>query len=348
MPRRLLAIACLSVILAGPWGDGASAQRSLAGDFTDLWAFGDSLTDTGNLSAMTSGLAPPSPPYFNGRFSNGPLWIEGLAASLGMEIDFDMPVTVEPLANNQAIAGAFTDTRGVAFPGIGVLSQVDNFLAAGGTIGSDDLVVIWAGGNNYFRGDLDPAGPVTDLTMAVSDLALDAGARWFVVPNLPDLGDTPVAVAGGLTEALNALIAAHNEALAEAMAALSDELAVEIVVVNMNAVFAEIFSRPHIYGFDNVTEPCLIRIPGGTLPTGACPPEGETYDATGAVFWDQLHPSAAVHALFAQFAHASLVAALNLPDAIAERQKIVTLVALGQLRAFGNRHGGLEEAVGAE
>ena len=44
-------------------------------------AFGDSLSDTGNdLIAFGS----PQPPYYQGRFSNGPNWIDDLAAKLGV------------------------------------------------------------------------------------------------------------------------------------------------------------------------------------------------------------------------------------------------------------------------
>lgn len=51
--------------------------------FSRIVAFGDSLSDIGNFYRLTGGVLPP-PPYDNGRFSNGPLWIEYLADDLGM------------------------------------------------------------------------------------------------------------------------------------------------------------------------------------------------------------------------------------------------------------------------
>ncbi|WP_228021607.1 hypothetical protein [Vasconcelosia minhoensis] len=59
------------------------APEAQAAAFSQLYGFGDSLVDTGNLFELTQAVlplgVPQSPPYANGRFSNGPLWIEGLA-----------------------------------------------------------------------------------------------------------------------------------------------------------------------------------------------------------------------------------------------------------------------------
>ncbi|KAJ9072578.1 hypothetical protein DSO57_1026064 [Entomophthora muscae] len=46
--------------------------------FRDIVVLGDSFSDTGNLFNATGQRFPPSP-YFQGRFSNGPLWIEYVA-----------------------------------------------------------------------------------------------------------------------------------------------------------------------------------------------------------------------------------------------------------------------------
>lgn len=47
----------------------------------NIVVFGDSLSDNGNLYEYMKHQLPQSPPYFEGRFSNGPVWIERLAAS---------------------------------------------------------------------------------------------------------------------------------------------------------------------------------------------------------------------------------------------------------------------------
>jgi len=87
MKTRTLAMltvrANLSVVLALGWIAAlelpASAQR-----YSQLVVFGDSLSDTGNLFALSGGLFPPPSDYYRGRYSNGILWVEHLAPKLGL------------------------------------------------------------------------------------------------------------------------------------------------------------------------------------------------------------------------------------------------------------------------
>jgi phospholipase/lecithinase/hemolysin len=76
---------------------GLATAQADSTAFSRLFVFGDSLSDTGNLYAMTGGYPPP--PYWNGRFSNGKLWVEYLADSL------QMPIAA---GDNYAVAGATT------------------------------------------------------------------------------------------------------------------------------------------------------------------------------------------------------------------------------------------------
>lgn len=118
---------------------------------------------------------------------------------------------------------------------------------------------------------------------------------------------------------LNALTGGHNTILAGVMAALGAELDVDIVIVDINAMFQAILTDPAAFGFANVTVPCLIQQPDGSrVPSGACPPDGDTYDATGVLFWDLIHPTAAAHALVAMVAHTTLSASTALTVAAGE------------------------------
>src|SRR5262245_65983712 len=53
--------------------------------FSEVIVFGDSISDTGNGYIFTGGFAA-GPPYFDGRFSNGPVWVEALAQELGLPV----------------------------------------------------------------------------------------------------------------------------------------------------------------------------------------------------------------------------------------------------------------------
>ena len=125
--------------------------------FSRIIIFGDSLSDTGDFFQRTGGLVPP-PPYADGRFSNGPLWIEYLANDMGMQI---LP------PDNYAVGGATTGhfnsnngLFGLQYPGL--QDEVLSFLATTQSSGADPdaLYVIWAGANDFFlvlATDSDPA-----------------------------------------------------------------------------------------------------------------------------------------------------------------------------------------------
>ena len=51
------------------------------GEITGIVAFGDSLSDTGN-TFLAAGIPPA--PYYQGHYSNGPIWLEYLAGRLGV------------------------------------------------------------------------------------------------------------------------------------------------------------------------------------------------------------------------------------------------------------------------
>jgi hypothetical protein len=48
---------------------------------------GDGLSDSGRFGVLTDGAYPPSPPFHDGRWTNGPTWIETLASRLGWNLD---------------------------------------------------------------------------------------------------------------------------------------------------------------------------------------------------------------------------------------------------------------------
>jgi outer membrane lipase/esterase len=250
-----------------------------AGHFTKLVVVGDSLSDTGNVFAATAGAVPPSSRYYAGRFSNGPVWVEYLAAAL------DLPF------ENYAYGGAKTD-QGNLFDGLfgldfpGLADEVALVTSAPGPLDPDALYVVWAGAND-FRAALatgalpDIAAVIANIVHAVAELRL-AGAQHVIVPNLPDLGLTPEGRASGAAPLLTFVSDTFNAHLEAALAVYApDTIRIDIFQLMQQTV-----RDPQEYGFTDVTTACLTT-------AGVCAaPEAH-------LFWDHVHPTTAGHALLA-------------------------------------------------
>ncbi len=64
------------------WPRGWGVAAAVALTPSRVVVFGDSLSDIGNIDDATLGVVPGRT-YYNGRFSNGPAWVERLASDLG-------------------------------------------------------------------------------------------------------------------------------------------------------------------------------------------------------------------------------------------------------------------------
>ncbi len=107
-----------------------------------IYVFGDSLSDMGAVFRATGGMYPPSPAYFQGRYSNGRVWVEYLAERLKIKSSH---------VNNFACGGATSGSESNTFvPGL--LTQVQSFTQKHPrTIPNNALYVLWAGANDYLH-----------------------------------------------------------------------------------------------------------------------------------------------------------------------------------------------------
>lgn len=265
-----------------------SAQGASLGRFDEIYVFGDSLSDTGNVFEATEEFLPPSPPYSQGRASNGPLWVEYLAPK----------VELKPNPNtNFAFSGATTGrSNTIPFPGLpGLQQQINGFTVANPSANPNALYIVWAGADDYLGDDVtNPTQPVGNLSMAVTSLA-SVGARNIVVPNLPDLGRLPGTLADDRSNALSALTDAHNSGLVGALDSLSQNLGPDtnIIPLDVNALFNRAIATPAEFGFTNVTNACLDNFV-------VCDNPDEF------LFWDDLHPTTAAHQLLGEAAYAAV------------------------------------------
>ncbi len=276
-----VAVGCAALLSVGLFAASAHAA------FTGITVFGDSLSDVGNTENATFGFQPGSN-YFNGRFSNGPVYVELLANQLGLSAS----TPSSEGGNNYAYGGAWAGDQG-GFADL-LIQDLDEQITGylGGAAPADgELVVVFAGGNDL----IDSVGNVTSALTSLEnqlDRLLAAGATQLLVPNLPRLGETPGQRDTANRTPLNNASIQFNLGLDGVLDQLETaNPTASIYRLDVAAFFADALSNPGDYGFTNVTDPARGR-------TGI--------DADQYLFWDGLHPTAAGHALLADLAFTAI------------------------------------------
>lgn len=257
--------------------------------FTALYAFGDSLSDTGRNPAG------PANSYFNHRFSNGPLWVEYLSANLGLPYN---------ASNNFAVSGSTTSD---------LQSQIADLPASSNLRSA--LFTIESGGNDFLQnaglGTNDSAwsavvsNAVANLTNAFDALYSD-GAREILVLNLFNVGQAPYfsTAPAGYPVYVDSKVAAFNTQLATAVSNVMQQApGLRIYVADNNHMSSNIISAPGSYGF---TVSTIGALQDATLTDKSFTGPGANY-----VFWDPIHPTTKGHASIAALAFQCVGVQLN-------------------------------------
>ncbi|MDR3476622.1 MAG: SGNH/GDSL hydrolase family protein [Gammaproteobacteria bacterium] len=210
--------------------------------------FGDSMTDNGNLYNLIKTM-PKSPPYYKGRFTNGPTWAEYVERSYYNNHYID--------SQNYAYGGATAIlhsfvTDKIALPITLSAEMYEYYLNTLYSDKTDVLYSIWIGANDYlFETEPDLDGLTTNVTNSISDAVkelIGKGAKNFLIINLPDLASTPYAVANGTTERLHTLTLLHNKKLADAVINLrNDNPGVTIAFLNLYDEFTGLVTNTAQY-----------------------------------------------------------------------------------------------------
>ena len=294
---KTLRLKTLAAVLATGGLCGVSAQ---AGAYSNIYFFGDSVSDSGNVALALghpngvpqvvsgNGYIPDYPYSPSGRFSNGPVWAEDFAAKFGLS-------AVPSLAGGTDFAFASARTGGPDAQVPSLTTQAGLFLlGAHGSAPSDALYVIAEVGNDArdaltaIRAGADVAQTImsasTDYATHLGDLIATlraAGAAQFLVFDNVNLGLVPAITSLGSDASALATAVTWNM-----NAALLGRIATEpgVQVFDTFSFLTGVVHNPSAYGFANATDACAA------VAAADC----STY-----VFWDGLHPTAAMHELIA-------------------------------------------------
>ncbi|HEV2272512.1 MAG TPA: SGNH/GDSL hydrolase family protein [Acidobacteriaceae bacterium] len=285
--RSLYVIVAVSCLCFEPF-----AARAASPGYDAIYVFGDSYCDVGNIYAATHGQIPLSPPYFHGRFSNGPIWVEHVAGAWGLPMQPSLAG-----GTDYAVGGAWVTAPQVTPLGTipSVPQQVALYLSQHGQHADPNALYILEGGGNDILGasggSAQSLGYQIALGIAGSELLLRrAGAEHFLIPDLLDVGQLPAARANAAFA--TAASQAANRALDQLLKYEGFLEDVEIYRLDVFSLFHDVAADPTHFGFTDITNPCLNPAPCS--------------DPDHTLFWDAEHPTEFGHAFFAVAVEASL------------------------------------------
>src|SRR5271156_6180365 len=113
MMRKIVGYSITATVL----GLASLAAMAATPTYDALYVFGDSYCDVGNLYLATGG-AEAAPPYYDGRFSNGPIWLDHVAGFLGV------PLQASLLGGTDYAFGGAWVTEPQSIPGGGTIPSV--------------------------------------------------------------------------------------------------------------------------------------------------------------------------------------------------------------------------------
>ena len=265
---------------------------------TKLVVFGASMADPGNVYALSHGYLP-APPYWNGRFSNGPNWVDQLAPM------FNLPVATPFVTGGLsfAVGGAGTGSGysktaclgTTCAPNMG--KQIEIYLARNPVITGNELFILQGGGNDFlqFTGLDNAALTAFEMRCNIETLA-KAGAKRFAVVNLGQDNTSPVE----WRTSNNAWIDNFNKLQEANLTDLETKLNLKIARVDWHMLKSSMIAYPAVYGLTDVTGAAWIQ--GNPVPS----------DPYHYLYWDGAHPTTTVQTYLAKLAASSVKQKLGL------------------------------------
>jgi phospholipase/lecithinase/hemolysin len=300
----------VGVLLTTPFLVSPSARA-----FTQVIVFGDSLSDDGNVAHRvrdTFGFSYPSSNfnYSDYRFTDDTntapaanlytgTWHEQLAKTFlslpkatnsldgGTNYAFGGATTKDGTQDRTVVNNPFPFSGGdfaITIDNIG--KQVNDYIASH-TADPNALYVIWGGGNDLF--DDFTAQSVTNTATRVGGLIMrlaNAGARNFLVPNVPPLGAVPNSfgdpnrVAGLDLASVNYRTQLNSVVASVVNGYAGNGITIHVYALDVWLDLIRVLGQPRRFGFVNTTLPAQDQ--SGVNP--------DTF-----LFWDDIHPTTGGH-----------------------------------------------------
>lgn len=355
----------LTTVVLGLALDTPSTLGQSASPYTSFTAFGDSLSDSGQFPDTGAPLIGGAPLHGT-RFTNrtGPNYAHDnteltgsvssqlLANKLGVgpllpsTAIFGEQVTGIPDGSNYAVGGYVTAQilasivapDGSKTTASETLSRTRNgYLVDFPAADPTGIYYILGGGNDLAGGIISSpetaAASAKNLADGAAALAA-AGANYIVVPNLPNVGLSPMLNKHQTILANMRAVGAPAETLAEVAAgakieaqtkmgaeigtgwfntALDTQLnatGANVVRFDMFSLFGEVLADPESFGFDASMNLTAYTFDGGdgTLEHPVHGLNSDTPNPDALIFNDRLHPTTAGQHLLSEYAHSILAA----------------------------------------
>ncbi|KAI8819206.1 GDSL-like Lipase/Acylhydrolase-domain-containing protein [Fimicolochytrium jonesii] len=327
------ALASAGLVSASP----LSARADASAPINTLVFFGDSYSDNGNDFRV---LGIPRQPYFQGRFSNGLPWSDLLAQQLvnstvGSSTTNPNSTTYYNYAYGGAVASkknlpASIPNRDAPFPP-DMSQQLALFLANHSSAIPDPattLYPIFIGGNDYVYTLAatipSPQTIASSVVEAIRNLTTSPlKATRFLVLNLPDLGGGPTAdklrqrandSTLPVAQLAKTITSAHNTILLTGLRALvAENTNLQINTLDLFGLYGNVTANPATYNLTNATAQCINLTPQARAANITNISLLRTADDVTVcdkpdeyVFWDNLHPTRAMHRIIAAAARRAL------------------------------------------
>ncbi|KAI9502355.1 hypothetical protein GGI25_004752 [Coemansia spiralis] len=287
--------------------------------------FGDSITDTGRLKSITHGIVPPKP-YWQGRFSCGPVWCEWSSLLLGFNLE------------NYAVGAAVTTDSHPELFGILPMSipstydQIQSFLSNkdSNSVADTDIAILEIGGNDVMDALPDIISNKISVEAFAESLSStvvsqlqdikNAGFKTIYVTNIPALQYIPLMALEKRAQAAGTVVDAYNKKLSTKAASWATSSGLQnFGILDINAFMRSTLSRTvsSALGITDITGSC---VGGNALQLFLGKNHIEALlafalDLKGALlcsnpeehfFWDPIHPNDRVHRLFGYYVYKAI------------------------------------------